>query len=100
MTDPKLHRNGAPAGWINARDIASTTGFRIQAVLGMISKEGDEKREPTIWSRVTGRKWVDMPGGGREHRAVYEEYEAFPGLYWPYRPQTVEHPGLLPVRGI
>ena len=33
-----------------------------------------------------------MPGGGREYRDVYEEYEAFPGLYWSFRPQTVEHP--------
>ena len=32
-----------------------------------------------------------MPGGGREHRDIYEEYEAFPGLEWPYRPQTVTH---------
>ena len=90
--DPKLHRKGAPAGWINAREIAAVTGFRIQAVLQMVSKRGGQKREPTIWTRVTGREWKDMPGGGQSKVAVWEEYEAFPGLEWSYRPQTVTHP--------
>ena len=91
MAEPKLHRKGAPPGWINAREIAQTTGHRIQSVLQMISSTDSQKRDPTIWTRIIGRKWVDMPGGGREHKAVYEEYEAFPGLEWPYRPQTVTH---------
>ena len=80
-----------PPGWISARKIAATTGFRMSAVISMLANKSDQKREPTIWTRVTGKEWVDMPGGGREHRDVYEEYEAFPGLEWPYRPQTVTH---------
>ena len=92
MANPKLHRKGAPAGWINSREIAGTTGFRIQAVLQMLFSSKVVKREPTIWSRVTGHEWKDMPGGGQSKVAVWEEYEAFPGLEWPtaYRPETVE----------
>ena len=92
MADPKLHRRGAPAGWINAREIAAATGFRIQAVLQMLSSKDHMKREPTIWTRVKEYKWKDMPGGGRTKAAVWEEYEAFPGLSWPYRCQTVTDP--------
>ena len=91
MADPKRHREGVPDGWVNARYIARTTGHRIQSVLQMLSSSKSQKREPVIWTKVVGKKWVDMPGGGREHRDVYEEYEAFPGLEWPYRPQTVTH---------
>ena len=92
MADPKLHRRGAPAGWINAREIAAATGFRIQAVLQMLSSKDHMKREPTIWTRVKEYKWKDMPGGGRTKAPVWEEYEAFPGLSWPYRCQTVTDP--------
>ena len=91
MADPKLHRRGAPAGWINAREIAATTGFRMSAVINMLASRKETKRDPTIHTRVIGKKWVDIPGGGMEHRDVWEKYEAFPGLSWPYRPQTVTH---------
>ena len=89
-----MSKQSAPAGWLDARDIARATGFRIQAMLGMLSKRETLKREPTIWTRVTGREWLDMPGGGREHRQVWEEYEAFPGLSWIYRPQRVKDPAV------
>ena len=91
MAEPKLHRKGAPKDWINAQDISATTGHRIQSVLQMISSRKSQKRGSTIHTRVKGYEWKDMPGGGREKVAVWEEYEAFPSLEWPYRPQTVTH---------
>ena len=93
MANPPLSTKGAaPAGWISAREIATTTGERMSAILNMLDNKNDEKREPTIWTRVTGQKWVDMPDGGRTLQDQYEEYEAFPGLYWSYRCQTVTDP--------
>ena len=85
MTEPKLHPKGAGPNKVNARDIAAATGFRIQAVLGMLARRDNVKREPTIWTRVTGKKLVSMSGGGQTHQDVYEEYQAFPGLEWDYR---------------
>ena len=55
MANPKLHRKGAPAGWVNAREIASATGFRIQAVLQMLSSNDDEKREPDHMEQGDGQ---------------------------------------------
>ena len=94
MAEPKLHSKGAPAGWINSREIAGTTGFRIQAVLQMLFSSTAVKREPTIWSRVKKTN--------PDRSMVWEEYEAFPGLEWPasYRPQTVEDESFLPLRRV
>ena len=87
MADPTDPR----PGFMGARAIAAATGERVSAVLNMLRRpslgddQPDQKREPVIHTRVTGRKWVDMPGGGRAYAAVSEEYEAFPGLEWPYK---------------